>query len=342
LRTGGRVCGSSDLQGRSGFLHSPPRTEGPWAWRTTPPPQVAALARCERLRDVRSVLRGPSTGGDTRSIPRRLASPLPSTTFDAPLARVEPGWNTVILEVPSTGLRGMRKHARSSLLTLTPTFPSRPDSIRSDLQAGLSLLGLSKDRPSIVPNRRVRRPGARVLRKQEHGSLRGETASLSRVPPAWFRTTSTDFPLRPCRSVSPCCRSWGSPSFHPSRNGLPIGAVPALRSLSPADSDGSGTSPSPWAHVTVATIADRSLHRAPCPPTLVPGTVASGFPPARPPRSRATFSWRRGLEALLHRRVRRLRVRFRLRRPVTPLGLAGPAAAAHSTLATPRGAGRAP
>jgi hypothetical protein len=68
----------------------------------------------------------------------------------------------VILEVPSTGLRGMRKHTRASLLTLTPTFPSRPDSIRSDLPAGLSLLGLSKDRPSIVPNRRVRRPGARV------------------------------------------------------------------------------------------------------------------------------------------------------------------------------------
>jgi hypothetical protein len=31
--------------------------------------------------------------------------------------------------------------------------------MRSDLPAGLSLLGLSKDRPSIVPNRRVRCPG---------------------------------------------------------------------------------------------------------------------------------------------------------------------------------------
>jgi len=141
---------------------------------------------------------------------------------------------------PYDRVHHMREHARATLLTLTPTFPSRPDSMRSDLPAGLPLLGLSKDRPSIVPNRRVRRPGS--------VSPRLPSGKNSQFVPRAVHVVShhlDGFPLRPCRSVSPCCRSWGSPCFLPSRNGHPHRAIPALRSLPPADSDESGTSPFP-------------------------------------------------------------------------------------------------
>jgi hypothetical protein len=201
-----------------------------------------------RIRAVRSALQGPSTGG---------VSPVDSAAigFTAPLLDLRCDEHRV-LEVPTTGVRHMRKHAHASLLTLTPTLPSRPDPCGPTCRPDC----LSWVCPKIAPpSLRIRESAARV--PCLHVPLRGRTASPPRVPPPWFRTTSTDFPLRPCRSVSPCCRSWGSPCFSPSRNGPPHSALSALRSLPPADSDGSGTSPSPWARVTGATIADRPLHR---------------------------------------------------------------------------------
>jgi hypothetical protein len=177
-----------------------------------------------------------------------------------------------VLEVPTIGVRHMRKHARESLLTLTPTFPSRPDSMRSDLPAGLPLLGLSKDRPSIVP---IGESDARA---------RVSTCPSGRDSQSFPRSVRVvlhhldGFPLRPCRLVSSCCRSWGSPCFHPSRNGFPHSADTALRSLPPADSYESGTSPSSWARVT-------SGHCWPlftanlAPPPFSPGSRAGGFPP---------------------------------------------------------------
>jgi hypothetical protein len=69
---------------------------------------------------------------------------------------------TGALEALTTRMRHTRMRAHATLLTLTPAFPSRPDPCGPAFEAGLPLLGLSKDRPSIELRRRVRRPGIRV------------------------------------------------------------------------------------------------------------------------------------------------------------------------------------
>jgi len=171
---------------------------------------------------------------------------------------------TVALEVLTIGVRHMRKHARASLLTLTPTFPSRPDPCGPTL------------RPDCLSWGFQRSPLHRTESKSPTPGFRVSTAPFgARQPvspacrPRGFAPPRRVVPLRPCRSVSPCCRSWGSPYFFPSRNGPPYSVCPALRSFSPADSDRSGTSPPPWARVTESTIAGRLLHRSPCPLTLL-------------------------------------------------------------------------
>jgi hypothetical protein len=90
-RLGGRVCGSSGLQGRTYVgTFNPPHRGAAYVARHTHS-DGAALARGKRIRAVCSTHRGPSTGGIPRSIPRLLASPLPSSTFGAPRASVEAG-----------------------------------------------------------------------------------------------------------------------------------------------------------------------------------------------------------------------------------------------------------
>jgi len=91
------------------------------------------------------------------------------------------------LEVPTIGLRAIRMHGRANPPDLDADFPvaSRVSTIRR-ANAGHPLLGLSKDRPSIVPSRRVRLPGPTLpCRPSERGRR------LPRAPSSWFLTTST-------------------------------------------------------------------------------------------------------------------------------------------------------
>jgi len=90
------------------------------------------------------------------------------------------------LEVPTTGVRHMREHARATLLTLTPTLPSRPDPCGPTCRPDCLSWGCPKIAP---PSLRIEESASRVARCR--ASLRRRTASPSRVPSPWFRTTST-------------------------------------------------------------------------------------------------------------------------------------------------------
>jgi hypothetical protein len=283
---------SRGVTDRSAHLPAP---RGLGSWRTTSSPQNGR-AHAQRTDSRRSHHpSGAFHGGSSPVDSAASGSPLPSSIFG--------GLSTVILEVLTTGERHMRKHARATLLTLTPTLPSRPVPYGPTCRSNCLSWGCPKIAP---PSYRIEESDARV--RCFHLSLRGGTARPSRVPSAWIRTTSTDFPLRPCRSVSPCCRSWGSPCFFPVAKRASSQRFPALRSFPPADSDESGTSPSPWARVTSHHCwLPFTARLAPSP--FSPGTVSAVSHLTSAPIARAV-AWRRGLEALLHRRVRCRRARF--------------------------------
>jgi hypothetical protein len=119
--------------------------------------------------------------------------------------------------------------------------PVASRSMRSSLPAGLPLLGLSKDRPSIVPRRRVRLPGPPTTCETWAGPLRGTTAGRSRVPPSWFRTTSAAFSSA---TVQVCCALLpilGFAVFLPVAKRASSRRVPALRSFPSADSGDTGS-----------------------------------------------------------------------------------------------------
>jgi hypothetical protein len=197
--------------------------------------------------------------------------------------------------------------------------------MRPDLPVGLPLLGLSKDRPSIVPNRRVRRPGA-VSPPLPSGRDSQSLPRAARVVSHHLDGFSSPT-VQVCFALLPIM---GFAVFLPVAKRASSQRIPALRSLPPGDSDGGGTSPSPWAHVTghhcwlpfTACLA---------PSPFSPDTVSAVSHLTSAPIARAV-AWRRGLEALLHRRVRCRRVRFQTRRPDAPLGLAGPPVAASSSV----------
>jgi hypothetical protein len=165
----------------------------------------------------------------SRGLPRGECPPVDSAAlgFAAPLLDLR-CVSTGVREVPTTGVRHMRKHTRATLLTLTPTLPSRPDPCGPTCRPDCLSWGCPKIAP---PSYRTGESDARG--PCLHVPLRGGTASSSRVPPTWFRTTSTVSPLRPRRFVSPCCRSWGSPCFRPSRNGPPHSAFLPFEAFPP-------------------------------------------------------------------------------------------------------------
>jgi len=134
-----------------------------------------------------------------------------------------------VLEVPTTGQRVLRKQDRANPPDLDAGFPvtSRVSTVRRTT-AELPLLGLSKDRPSIVLNRRVRCPVSALPHSPSEVGCRPP-----RVPSSWFRTTSTGSPLRPRRFVAPCCRSWGSPRFSSPCGECPRGAVLPFEAFPP-------------------------------------------------------------------------------------------------------------
>ena len=204
-----------------------------------------------RVRAVRFHLQGPPRGeipGRFRGEWLHRSPPRPSTPL-APGPR-GPYDRVRVITKPCT---------RATLLTLTPTFPSRPDPCGPTCRSDFLSWGCPKIAP---PSYEAEESDARDPRLRV--SLRGWAASPPRVPSAWFLTTSTDSPPRPCGGVALRCRSWGSPCFPSSRNEVPHSAVPALRSFPSADSDESGTSPSSWVRVTGSIIADLPLHREPC------------------------------------------------------------------------------
>ena len=191
--------------------------------------------------------------------------------------------------------------------------------MRSDLPAGLPLLGLSKDRPSIVHNRRVRRPGflpsgmdcqslPRAVHVVSH-HLDGFTSPTAQV----------------CFALLPIM---GFAVFLPVAKRTSSQRIPALRSVPPADSDGSGTRPCPWARVT-ARLASSPFS---------PGTVQ-----VVSHRASATIArggaWSGGLEALLHRRVRCFRRHFAgCGGPILPWAWPIPGSLRHLAFSPPRGA----
>jgi len=126
-----------------------------------------------------TIVQGPSTGGDPRSVPRRLASPLPSSTFGVSGA--------VALEVLPTGVRDHTKVRARDPPDLDADFSVTSRSMRSGLvQPDFLSWGCPKIAP---PSFRVGESVARAARLRAF--LRRKTASLPRVPSPWFLTTST-------------------------------------------------------------------------------------------------------------------------------------------------------
>jgi len=137
-----------------------------------------------------------------------------------------------------------------------------------------------------------------------------------RVPSMWFSTTST---VSSSTTLRPYCRP------------LPILGFTAFPSVAKRNFPRCACRPSkpslrrqrrvtkrvrfPWARVTASAVSSLRVHREPCPLALSPRPNRHvGCPPHQPVRSR-------GLEALLHRRVRCARGRCQPPAPGAPLGL---------------------
>ena len=237
------------------------------------------LAR-RTVRAVRFTHRGPSTGGVTpgrfRGCWLRRSPPRPSIH----------GLSVCIgaLEVPTTGVRDTFERVHATLLTLTPTLPSRPDPCGPTCRPDC-LSWVVQRSPLHRPESKSPTPGVRV----SAAPFGEEQPVLPALRPRGFAPPRRFTPLRPCRFVAPCSRSWGSPCFVPSRNGPPHGVVPALRSFPSADSGGSGHSlaghPLAGSGDRLRGLASRarpsldaSLHRSPCPLTLHSVHREDGFP----------------------------------------------------------------
>jgi len=202
---------------------------------------------------------------------------LPSSTLER-YARSDP-------RGPSTGsLACFLKAGSRDPPDLGADFPDAFRSLRPGRKAGFPLLGLSKDRPSIVrivesalpeairPHRCVRLPPSRW-----------EGQFPSGVPPSWFPTTSTvcssatsqpfcrPLPILGFTSFPPVAKQDSPPcACCPSKLSLrrqlrSPGRIPALRGLASPDRS-----------------EDRPVHRAPCPLALSLSPDARGTPPRFP------------------------------------------------------------
>ena len=207
----------------------------------------------------------PSFGGHPRG-------EFPDRFRGAWLRRSPPRPSTLLAPRPSRSFRSgcniTRKCECETLLTLTPTLPSRLDPCGPAWSSRTSSPGVVQRSPLHRSESGSPSPGPRVSALP----FGGEQPVLLAFRPRGFSPPRRFAPPRPCRFLSPCSRSWGSPCFPSSRNEVPHSAAPALRSLPSADSGGAGTCPSPRARVRGATSTvsgfDHSLHRAPCPLAL--------------------------------------------------------------------------
>jgi hypothetical protein len=195
-------------------------------------PMGLRFRAARRFRAVRFARRGPSTGGSplVDSAVSGFTAPLlgfPCTTLSA---------CTGALEALTTRVRHTRMRAHATLLTLTPTLPSRPDPCGPAFRLDF----LSWVCPKIAPpSSHVEESAAREPRLRE--SLRGTTAGRSRVPPSWFRTTSAAFSSP---TVQVCCALLpilGFIVFLPVAKRASPRCVPALRSFPSADSGSPGS-----------------------------------------------------------------------------------------------------
>jgi len=186
---------------------------------------------------------------------------IPGRFRGAWLRRSPPRPSTLLAPGPSRSFRPgcivTRKCECATLLTLTPTFPSRPDPCGPAWSSRTSSPGVVQRSPLHRSESGSPSPRPRVS-ALPFGE--GQPVLLA-FRPRGFAPPRRLAPPRPCRFVSPCSRSWGSPCFPSSRNEVPHSAIPALRSLPSADSYEAGTCPSPWARVTAATSSVSSDHR---------------------------------------------------------------------------------
>jgi hypothetical protein len=203
----------------------------------------------------------------------------------------------------------------ATLLTLAPI----PDAFRSlQLQrSGRSFLswGCPKIAPPSYVRRGVRLPGAGAgacpLRPCFPFGM-GMPVPI-RVPSSWFLTTST---ASSSTTPRPSCRPLpilGFTTFPPvAKQGSPrCGLCPSKLSLR-RQRRGHGEVSAPAVRVTGSIVSDRPFTAS---------LASSPFLFPRVRRSRAGERGSRGLEALLHRRVRCRSDRFRSNLPGAPLGL---------------------
>jgi len=214
------------------------------AWHRSCTADVALpLSRGLRRGMVRAIpphLQVPPAGGRT---PVEVAAPWP---FTAALHDLGARRRALILE----DLRPVRTHYFHSDARDPPDlgadFPDAFRSLRPSRKAGFPLLGLSKDRPSIVLESKSPTPGrAELTFPPALPRVSTERASFGmRTPIPIQRAVLVvshhldGFPPRPRDPIAGRCRSWGSPRFLLSRNRIPRDALAALRSLPSADSYG--------------------------------------------------------------------------------------------------------
>jgi hypothetical protein len=251
---------------------------------------------------------------------------------------------------PSIGpLTGIRMQVRATLLTLAPTFPTRSGPCDPAAKPGFLSWGCPKIAPPPYFDRGIRLPVARFLRRRRARAprFRGPPSRWERqfppsVPSSWFLTTPTVCSSSTVRPFAGRCRSWGSPRFLLSRNRIPRDAPSALRSFPSADSYGRRDESRPSVGPRHRPSRCRPVRS---PRTLPPHPFSSAIGTLRFPavslvriKDRGVLSFAasstrpyrgsRGLEALLHRRVRCARERFHPPAPGAPLGLSGRSAPA--------------
>jgi hypothetical protein len=221
------------------------------------PRDGCAFARADGFAPPAPISRSPSFGGHPRG-------EIPGQFRGAWLRRSPPRPSTLLAPRPSRSFRPgcvvTRKCECATLLTLTPTFPSRLDPCGPAWSSRTSSPGVVQRSPlhRSEPGSPSPGPHVAVLPFGE-----GQPVLLA-FRPRGFAPPRRFAPPRPCRFVSPCSRSWGSPCFSSSRNEVPHSAAPALRSLPSADSGEAGTCPSPRARVTgpTATVSSDPVSRA--------------------------------------------------------------------------------
>jgi len=201
-------------------------------------------------------------------------------------------------------------------MTLAPSCPTAAWSVPPSIAAGLPLLGISKDRPSIGEVGEST-PGSTL---PHH--LRDEATSLILVPLLWFLTTSAAFSSSTLRACCIPLPILGFTAFPPVAKRTSSRCLPALRSFVPRRQRrfrafrevSLACAPIRGAASPSALFRAGAFTACPCPPDLpLPGR-RDGYPPRLKPRNRAS-------RALLHRRVRNLRRRFQRCRPDAPMGL---------------------